>query len=345
MSERRAEPRGAEPELELALRGALAGRRPGPTPAGLRAAVEAVPTEHPPEPWWLPLLGWAPAAAVATLLVAASAVLLSTLNGTPLPPGSGAGPGDDPIPPGAGFTGTWLGTIIIWVTPAAMAVVALWATMLWIVSRLRGGPGAADVLRSPTTRTFVRIGAIVAPLLVVLANWHPLVLGSSYGPGHEFTDITRDGVTEQTQIGLEDEAPAYEFALDPGSSFHAFLTVRNDSILPVRLIGANLGLSTDGVGADWYPVGLGTTRDPNVFDAGLDNIAPFHPVWLLPGQEIVVVMRFRTGDCADPAGTVREDPSSLGTPFVWELLGWRNEDVVWWPYEIRVPSVSDWSRC
>ena len=354
---------------EAAIRLALERRRPRALPESLLARVAAVPIDVAP---LLPLpvrivIGMAPWAALA----AAALALASRDVIGPIPPtiGSGAPP---PVSwsvanPGGGFAQEdWLGFPWAWF----LAVVAI-AGAVQTIRRLRSGRGLVPcpTLHRTSFRNLFRAReqrpwtgrdtayfaayAVLMFLVLVVKPWNadPIQYGLTIAPGIGITEIERNSGTwyderadAKTSSGLR-SGPQYVYRLRPGDPFSYIVTIRNDMVFPITLLGLRQHVpSEDPIppGADYTSTGLGLLRDPARVSSAAGDVVPFQPVRLGAGEEVALVIASIAGGCADPTGPVPVDPPNVETgnrsvTVVYEMFGWRRVGRTWPPVEITVP--------
>ena len=355
---------------ELEIREAFERRRPATVPPELLARVAAVPGEvQPLRPMPVRLaLGVAPWLAVgaAGLALAFGPRFVASLPG----PATGAlDPGATwtPANPGGGFAdegifgAPWVPALLFIATAAI--VQAAWTR----VRRVRDGalivkptgPSAGRSAGPATRRGKLKVvgqfGLIVVASMVLtsLGSIDPILYGSTGGPGPEVTEV-RDGegtwfdeTVEPPEDRLQGAVPNYVFRVQPGDAFSTLVSIRNTWPVPITVLGLYRegGTTTDMLlaGADAVQNGLGLLRDTTRISAEAGDVVPFQPVALGPGEEVVLVVAWVAGSCADPTAdvTFHGSESWAARPFVnvvYDVLGWRRQGWTYGPFDISVPS-------
>jgi len=337
---------------ELALEAALRRRRPSTLPDGFAARLDRVPDEVRPfrslaVRSGLAVLPWAAVATVALIVAVAPRFLTAGLSSVGTAPASGW----DPAAPGGGFADVGpLG--VPWVP--ILLLIALYAAITAVRRVLSGGPLLPDLRSWPRPWGWRRdviweIAFIVVVALVIYALdpfREPLSSGSMAAAPDavESREITGDRFDESgTEYVYQDSE--YIYRLRPGDAYSTIVTVRNTgTAAPITLLGLPRSLddtTASGVpGSVSVPTGLGLLRDPTGSSLAPGDVLPFHPVTLLPGEEVGVVIGNLAGPCADPTAIVPDqgsDPGpAVGIPFVYEAFGWRRVEEVYPPFQVTV---------
>jgi hypothetical protein len=327
---------------ELALKAALDRRRPAGLPPGLVERLNTIPDEVAPLRS-LPMrltLGIAPWAAVA----AAALILVFPRATLPVDDASAPASGlwDPATTGGTASTGIF---VIPWVP------VLLWIIVIGAIATVRHvrrggairGPRAWGRWlrpylhwRAPRTSWTGRIMFLLlfwVPWIAVrlVGNWDPLSAADPFAPGPTVAEVLRDGLWHDDSIEhassygwgpgepclAECPGPRYLYRVQPGERYWWLETIRNDGPLPVTLLGRR---ATD---IQPSPIGLGLLRDPSVLSADPANLRPFEPVVLGPGATVTVAVVQEADACADPAGSSAWGRYAMGSPFVYDVLGWR----------------------
>jgi hypothetical protein len=125
------------------------------------------------------------------------------------------------------------------------------------------------------------------------------------------------------------------YRVGPGQAFTHIESFRNNSIVPVTVLGRES--SPESIG----PEGLGILRDPSNLTADPSNVEPFHPVTVWPGQEVALVVVDSGWACADPAAALHSTGSNspggrLLPALVYDVMGWRRTGSVHGHFEITI---------
>jgi hypothetical protein len=335
-----------EPE-ELALRAALARRRPAVLAEGIASDVHRIPDDvRPLAPLALRLavaiFPWAAVAAVGIALV------VGPLSLPPQPSvGTPATSEWDPANPGGGlaevgpFGIPWvLGLLLIALIEIFSAVQRAWlGRPLFPRPHIpRRGVKRSSVKTQSKRESRIMLVGIFAGILLLNSvedAWDPLSVGFAGGPGTGLSEV----------IHYPRSGTDYIYRVKPNEAFTYLVTVRNRGPVVVTLLG--LLRDPDATASppparSYVSNGLGLLRDPSFISADPSNVVPFHPVELAPDQEVTVVVAWLGGSCANPAGTWHVDTdleqSSIIARFVYEAVGWRRVGEVYPRFDISVPT-------
>jgi hypothetical protein len=302
-------------DLERMLGSALREQRPiGGAPPALRSRVDSIPEAFPSE-WLVVRVLKRHTVTIAGAGLAAAAVVVSAVGFSRAPviglPSGGVAAqptGFDPAIEGVGLlTGVVPSLAYVGWAVAALAAIVAFRELFSV--------------RSGTTRgrVLIVLGVVIAGLasgMARLDGWGWLSRGS----------------TAAVLLGYDLEAPPSVFDLGgdvyyetaaPGEPTASMFSVRNTSILPVRIEGIVVPEGYASLaGAHWTAVWLAPS---DAWDeiVGLDRVRPFEPTTIAPGEELQIYLIGRAGPCAygpsfDP--TDEADPDYAGAsqlgPFV-----------------------------
>jgi hypothetical protein len=260
-----------DPEFERDLRAMLAGRDPGPAPSTLAGSIRSrLGNERAPGR----LTGLIRVAAAAAILVA-TIVVVAFVAGRPIDTGPAATPSPvaaaRPIQAGDGIADPTF-------TPVAQS-------LAWIAVVVGL---AALALRARRRRI-----AIAATLAIVALVWGAANLGTSeaLSPGGAW------GVGPVSEAQPDPDAPGVFLGVEGDQPFHVVFTVTNDSPWPLELRGL---VSTHDLQVDAPPlvprfVALGAFPTPNLI---VDDVVPFRPTTLAPGDRTFLFVLGLAGSCA-----------------------------------------------
>jgi len=272
--------------VEQRLRQAFVSTRPaGGLGSATRKAILDIPASAPAH-GAIARLGRSVTVLAAAAAVGALAIVLAAVGimRVPIegltPPNGGAPPnGFDPAITGSG--------LIAGVPPTAMLLGL--ALVL-----LGGGTAVANFIsnRSATNRGRVLVLAGIAAVLAGI--W--LV---RFDVGLRVGSL-RAGLLGYVEApaGPLDQALVYVSTASPGQTSVGIFSLRNTAALPVRIEGLVVSLGNDALASGrwaalWMPPGgAGYDAPP------LDQVRPFEPVTLGPGEEINVYAAVRAGNCA-----------------------------------------------
>ena len=247
------------------------------------------------------------------------------------------------------------------ISPVPLLAVLLVGSLAWAIARARRGEDLrprfsmsslrrAVTWKPRTVRGWIPVWGFYLVFFGVLTGtivFDPIRYGSVYGPGPEVDEVTAGGHWYDEAAGdivPRPAAPEYVFRVSPGDAFSVILSVRNVWPIPITVLGLvqSPGQATpetlQGNDAAWN--GLGLLRDPAVVSALPQDVVPFHPVNLLPGQEVTLVLAYVAGECADPtAGLPVELPYSYnpGISLVYDVFGWRAVGRTYPPFDQAIP--------
>lgn len=298
--------------IERAIRAALADLRPeGMPPTALRASVMLIPTTLRREPVWR-RLARAFAVPVAAAAIAATAILVAVFGLTRAPlvrvPPSGGGA----QPPVIGFDPSLEGMGFITATIPSLAI----AGVLFIVV---GAAVAARTLFSAGAstnrgRATVLLGVVAAIAGVGLTQLDVgLAEGSLRGAPL--------GYVEEPGSELQDQL-VWVATAAPGEPTVGIFSLRNTAAVPVRIEGIVVPSNYDDI-VGWQWTALWMPADSPGWSAPpLDEVRPFEPVTLGPGEDLSVYLAGRAGPCAygptyQPGGGEESNPGLGG----WTPLG------------------------
>jgi hypothetical protein len=230
-------------------------------------------------------------------------------------------------------------------------IVLLFAAV-WALNRLRTGASLRPRLRLERDRrprsaerifwTFVGLLTMNAAIvfgLWAIEGWRPLTTGTFHAPGIGITEV----VENQPDGDPMSPEPDYIYKVLPGEDFSYRVSVRNDSLVRIGIVGRSKDAWPEGPdpgnGVSHFLIGLGVPRDPTAPTAP-DQVIGFEPIDLKPGQEATLVIGWRGGACADPTGPLDTEATAdaIWMPLVYEFIGWRREATVWLPFDVTVPS-------
>jgi len=270
---------------ELRLRAALVDLRPTDgAPATLRVRVAAVPDRLASQGIGARIRALATAPAALALVASAAAVLIVAANvgrlAAPGTIGPGAGTSQlDPTLAGAG--------IVRFAIPAlqvAGGLSMLAALVLGLRWRSIGGfESWRDMGRGALLIALVAVPALLlveAPLRDYGGSG-----GASLGAGVWVNPPPGADAPEARYVTAERGAPVI-----------VFFDVTNGSALPVTLNGIVVGDATAGTGLQWTAAGLASF--PNTFPNSVEQLRPFTPQELAPGDRVTLYLVGKAGSCA-----------------------------------------------
>jgi hypothetical protein len=188
-------------------------------------------------------------------------------------------------------------------------------------------------------RRWPKVVIVLAVILVAAAGafllrYQPLAQGSSEGVGGTGTRLV------PSPGSISSDQPVYRVAYRDGKTGKLGLSIRNDG---------PLGVTVTEVGREgWAPGGLvrydGTflTRDVRGLDLQPQNLVPFRPFSLGPGEELPVVIRFRYSNCGGSSAGTAETIVAVSVGF--RVLGLTHHASVPLRTGVEVPSPPD-SAC
>ena len=221
-----------------------------------------------------------------------------------------------------------------WLLLAMLAVPYILAIRLHV--RERRAAGLPITLRSVALmrppRWLALSGFAVYLAFVVLLRLDPLQAGALVIAGPEVAEVRSDGTYLDEEIDKQSSiddfpggpcefmfcrGPRYIYRLSPGSPYTYGFSIRNDSLLPISVVGVYANPD--------YVIGLGLVRDPLSGTIDPDNVRPFEPVWLLPGDGVTLVVAMKAGPCADASAEVPTPPTNeaRGLELVVDMITWR----------------------
>jgi DNA-directed RNA polymerase specialized sigma24 family protein len=296
---------------------------------------------------------------VAVVVVAVGLVLLPTLAWA-VAAALGGGPQGawDPNDPGRSEAGLGL---LATPMPALLAVAAAGVAVRAVGRRVAGvrpsieRRGVGDELRRAATVVLVAVvlQLVAASAGVGLLSPHDAVVAvAASAPGPMAPEVgAGDNWVDEVEGTYWREAPIprWTFLVRPGEGFRYVVRARNGSLVPITILGVpehrfTLDERLDGTASTRTSLGL--LRDPAVVSSDPADVVPFHPVLLLPGQEVAIVVARMGGSCADPEAAV-DPPTGVGgsvergapgMAIVFDVLGWRVDGDFWPPVDVVVPT-------
>jgi hypothetical protein len=203
-----------------------------------------------------------------------------------------------------------------------------------------------------TLQRHLRLGVLLfclSPIVLgSVGRFVPFTAEAPFGPGAGIGETLLDG--NALTDGSHPYAPRYVIRAAPGRSFSYYVTVRNSSLVTVRILGApdpSYAALPDSRLSD-----LRVLVDPNA-GADADNLVPFELLELPSSGTVTLLVEGKVGPCADPSAKVEARPDTLDDPegpreavteyvpvvyLTYEVVGFHGVEAVHLPFEVFEPT-------